>query len=182
MAAGLTLLFAGCQAAPGTRAVPEDGTIDLLALLRSKPEHSRYLAALQGSGLASRVGRANGAVTLFVPTNDALNSLPAETLALLDRPPVQPSAAQRAALVALVQANAAWGLLRLQDIAPRNGRIVTWDRARLQVTQLGPRTANLVREGSPVQPGRAPVTITRADVLASDGVYHVTSGFIMPPA
>ena len=179
MAGGLTLLLAGCQAAP-PRITPEDGTIDLVTLLRSKPEHSRFLAALDGSGLATRIGRQNGPVTLFVPTNDAMAGLPPATLALLDRPPSQFDAAQRATLATLVQANAAWGLLRLQDIQPRNGRVVTWDRARLMVTATGPRAANVLREGVPSQPGRAPVTITRADVLASDGTFHVTSGLVLP--
>jgi len=68
----------------------------------------------------------------------------------------------------------------LQDIQPRNGRVVTWDRARLMVTATGPRAANVLREGVPSQPGRAPVTITRADVLASDGTFHVTSGLVLP--
>jgi uncharacterized surface protein with fasciclin (FAS1) repeats len=179
LAGGMALL-AGCQ--NPARIVPEDGTIDLLTLLRDKPEYRRFVAALQVSGLASRIGRANGPVTLFVPLNEGFNGLPAGTLAVLDNPPATPSAAQQALIAPLVQANAAWGLLRLQDIAPRGGRITTWDRARLQVTQVGPRTANLVREGQPVRAGQAPATITRADILAADGVLHITSAPLLPAA
>lgn len=180
-AAGLTLLLAACQTpAPPPRRLPEDGTIDLMSLLRDKPEHSRFVNALTVSGLASRLGRQNGAVTLFVPTNEAFNGLPAETLALLDNPPANPTPEQQQRAARLVQANAAWGLLRLQDIQPRRGQIVTWDRGRLQVSQTGPRAATVVREGSPAQANRPPVAITRADVLASDGVFHVTNAPVLP--
>jgi len=171
-AGGLTMMLAACSTP--ARVVPEDGTIDLLSLLRGKPEHQRFMALLDASGLATRIGRANGPVTLFVPTNENMARLPAATLALLDRPAASLDAAQRAQIAALVQANAAFGLLRLQDIQPRNGRVVTWDRANLMVTATGQRTANVVRTGS------APVTITRADVLAADGVFHITSGLIIP--
>lgn len=179
-AGGLTLLLAACQSAPPPRRIPEDGTIDMLTLLRSKPEHSRYVNALVVSGAAARIGRANGAVTLFVPANEAMNALPAATLALLDSPPAQPSEAQRQQIGALVFANAAWGLLRLGDIAARRNTVVTWDRARLVVTPSGERTARLAREGVTLAANTAPPTILRADVLASDGVFHVTSGLIIP--
>jgi len=175
-AGGLTMLLAAC--ATPARVLPEDGTIDLLSLLRGKPEHARFIALLDASGQASRIGRANGPVTLFVPTNENMARLPAATLALIDRPAASLDATQRASLVALVQANAAFGLLRLLDIQPRNGRVVTWDRARVTVTATGPRSAAVARDGAPA--GTAPVTITRADVLASDGVFHITSGLILP--
>lgn len=172
-AGGLTMLLAACST-PSRVSFPEDGTIDLLSLLRGKPEHQRFMALLDASGLASRIGRANGPVTLFVPTNENMARLPAASLALLDRPAASLDPAQRAQLAVLVQANAAFGLLRLQDIQPRNNRVVTWDRTSLTVTATGPRMASVARAGS------APVTITRADVLASDGVFHITSGLIIP--
>jgi hypothetical protein len=171
------LLLAGCQAP--NRAVPEDGSIDLLTLLRSKPDHRRFVAALELSGQTGRVGRQSGAVTFFAPTNEALNTLPRDLLALLDNPPSSPTAEQRARAAALVNANAAFGLLRLQDIQSRRGQIITWDRARLQVNPTGARTATVVREGAPPTPGRPVIAITRADVLASDGVFHVTSSPIL---
>ncbi len=177
-AGGLTLLLAACSTPQPVRRVPEDGTIDLLTLLRSKPEHSRYVAALTISGGASRLGRQNGASTLFAPTNDSLNSLPAPVLALLDNPPAQPTEAQRQLITPLVFANAAFGMLRLVDIAARRNTIVTWDRARLVVTPSGDRAARLAREGATPVAAAAPVAIVRGDVLASDGVIHVTNGFI----
>lgn len=178
LGAGGLLLLAACQSPP--RALPEDGTIDLLSLLRDKPEHRRFLNAITLSGQAGRIGRQNGAVTLFVPTNEALNTLPADLLALLDSPPSNPTPAQRERAAQLVNANAAFGLLRLADIQPRRGQVVTWDRARVQVNQTGTRTATVVRDGVPPAPGRPTIAITRADVLASDGVYHVTSSPILP--
>ncbi len=177
-------LLAACQTPPAgpRRALPEDGTIDLLSLLRDKPEHSRFTSALLLSGLESRLGRQNGAVTFFVPANDAFDALAAETRALLDNPPANPTAEQRQRMAALVSANAAWGLLRLADIAPRRGQVTTWDRARLQVAQTGERSATIQRVGVQPVAGRAPVQILRADVLASDGVFHVTSAPILSAA
>jgi hypothetical protein len=177
-AAALGLLAACQQGAP--RVVAEDGTFDLLTMLRDKPEHRRFLNAITISGQASRIGAQNGAVTLFVPTNDALNSLPADFLALLDNPPSSPTPEQRQRAAALVNANAAFGMLRLADIQPRHGRVQTWDRARIRVTQTGQRTATVVRDGVAPQPGRPAIAITRADVLGSDGVFHVTSSPILP--
>ncbi|NKC34493.1 fasciclin domain-containing protein [Falsiroseomonas selenitidurans] len=180
-AGGLALLLAACQ--PGLvppRLLPEDGTIDLLTLLRGKPEHSRFANALAVSGATSRLGLRSGAVTLFVPTNEGMNGLPAPVLALLDNPPASPTAAQRALVEPLVYANAAWALLRFQDIQARRNQVVTWDRARLQITPTGGRTATMVREGVTPVAGRPPVTITRGDVLAADGVFHVTSAPILP--
>jgi hypothetical protein len=176
--AGLALL-AACQGQQ-PRVIAEDGTFDLLTMLRDKPEHRRFLNAIMLSGQAGRIGAQNGAVTLFVPTNEALNSLPADMLALLDNPPSNPTPEQRQRAATLVNANAAFGLLRLSDIQPRHGRVQTWDRGRLQVTQTGQRTATIVRAGVPPQPGRPAIAITRGDVLGSDGVFHVTSSPILP--
>ena len=173
-------LLAACQPGAGPRVVAEDGTFDLLTMLRDKPEHRRFLNAILVSGQASRIGAQNGAVTLFVPTNEALNGLPADLLALLDNPPSSPTPEQRQRAAALVNANAAFGMLRLADIQPRFGRVQTWDQGRIQVTQTGQRSATIVRNGVPPQPGRPAIAITRADVLGSDGVFHVTSSPILP--
>jgi uncharacterized surface protein with fasciclin (FAS1) repeats len=180
LGAGGLALLAACQ--NPARVLPEDGTIDVLSLLRDKPEHRRFANAIAVSGQSARIGAQNGAVTLFAPTNEAMNSLPADLLALLDNPPSSPTADQRARAAALVNANAAFGLLRLSDIQPRNGRVQTWDRGRIQVNRTGQRTATIVREGVPPQAGRPAIAITRGDVLASDGVLHVTSAPILPPA
>lgn len=179
-AGGLALLLAACQNVAPQRALPEDGTIDLLTLLRGKPEHRRFAAALAVAGAVPRLGLRSGAVTLFVPVNEGFDGLPAPMLALLDNPPSSPTEQQRALVQPMVFANAAFGLLRFQDIAARRNTVVTWDRARLQVQPSGTRTATLVRTGVTQVAGRAPVTITRGDVLASDGVFHVTSAPVLP--
>lgn len=179
LAAGGLLLLAACET---RRQVTEDGAFPLTALLADKPEYRRFRTALALSGLEGRLGRQSGGVTLFVPTNQALETLPADLRALLDNPPSSPTPEQRARAAALVSANAAFGLLRLNDIQARRGQITTWDRARLQINQTGPRTATVVREGVPPTPGRPVIAITRGDILASDGAMHVTSSPILPPA
>ncbi|MBU8546758.1 MULTISPECIES: fasciclin domain-containing protein [Roseomonadaceae] len=179
-AGGLALLLAACQNVVPSRVLPEDGTIDLLTLLRGKPEHRRFAAALQVSGAVPRLGLRSGAVTLFAPVNEGFDGLPAPVLALLDNPPVNPTEAQRALVQPIVFANAAFGLLRFEDIAARRNTVVTWDRARLQVQPSGGRTASLTREGVTPVAGRAPTAITRGDVLAADGVFHVTNAPVLP--
>ncbi|MGG5822186.1 fasciclin domain-containing protein [Falsiroseomonas sp. HW251] len=173
-AGGLSLL-AACAPA---RVVTEDGSYDLLTMLRDKPEYTRFVNALTVSGQAGRIGRQNGAVTLFVPVDSAMNGLPPDLLRLLDSPPSSPSAEQRALVATFVNANAAFGLLRLADMEARRNAVTTWDRARLNVARTGQRTATITRVGAPA--GRAPVQITRADILGSDGVFHVTSAPILP--
>jgi uncharacterized surface protein with fasciclin (FAS1) repeats len=172
-------LLAACA---GPRNLPEDGSIDMLTLLRDKPEHRRFVNAVAASGQQSRIGRQVGAVTLFVPTNEAFNGLPPDILVVLDSSSPNPTPAQRQAIEAIVRANAAFGLLRLADIQARRGQVQTWDRGRLQVNQTGPRTATVVREGVPPAPGRPTIAILRADILASDGIIHVTSSPIVPAA
>jgi hypothetical protein len=174
LGAGGLSLVAAC--AP-QRTLTEDGTVDLLTLLRGRPEHSRFVGALEAAGLTGRVGRPNGAVTLFVPTNESFAGLGAELIRLFDAPPSSPTAEQRAAAARIVNANAAFGLLRLDDLEARRGEIVTWDRGRIRVARTGPRTGTIQREGAS---GRAPVMITRGDILASDGVYHVTNAPVLP--
>ncbi len=172
-AGGLSLL-AACG---GPRILREDGSVDLLTLLRDKPEHSRFVNAIQVAGATGRIGRQNGAVTLFVPTNDGFTGLGAELQRLLDSPPSSPTPEQQAAAARIVNANAAFGLLRLDDIEPRRGQIVTWDRGRIRIARTGPRTGTVTREGAA---NARPANITRGDILASDGVYHVTNSPILP--
>lgn len=181
LGAGGLVLLAACQT-PGAprRALPEDGTIDLLTLLGGKPEHRRFAAALAVSGAGSRLGLREGAVTLFAPVNEGFDGLPAPVLALLDNPPSSPTAAQRALVQPIVFANAAFGQLHFQDITARRNTVVTWDRARLLVTPTGARTATLAREGVTPVAGRATPAITRGEVLASDGVFHVTNMPVLP--
>jgi hypothetical protein len=174
LGAGGLALLAACS---GPRVLSEDGSVDLLTMLRDKPEHRRFVNAITVAGLAGRVGRPNGAVTLFVPTDEGMGALPADLLRLLDSPPSSPTPEQRAAVARIVNANAAFGLLRLDDFEPRRNQVVTWDRGRVQVTRTGPRTGTVVREGAPAA---RPVTITRGDILGSDGVYHVTSAPVVP--
>lgn len=177
LAAGGLLLLTACEA---PRRITEDGRFPLAALLGDKPEYRRFLNAIRIAGLEGRLEGREGAVTLFVPTNAALDALPADFRALLDNPPATPSAEQRARAAALVNANAAFGLLRLADIQARRGLVVTWDRARLQVVQTGAQTATLVREGAPPVPGRPTIAIERANLLASNGVIHVTTAPVLP--
>ncbi|WP_439594661.1 fasciclin domain-containing protein [Falsiroseomonas sp.] len=179
-AGGLALLLAACQTVVPPRILPEDGTIDLLTLLRGKPEHRRFAAALTIAGAEPRLGLRSGAVTLFAPVNEGFDGLPAPVLALLDNPPANPTEAQRALVQPMVFANAAFGLLRFEDIAARRNVVVTWDRARLLVQPTGARTATLAREGVTPVAGRAPVAVTRANVLAADGVFHVTNAPVLP--
>ncbi|MGX9965161.1 fasciclin domain-containing protein [Roseomonas sp. F4] len=179
-AGGLALLLAACEKIVPPRILPEDGTIDLLTLLSGKPEHRRFAAALQVGGAVPRLGLRSGAVTLFAPVNEGFDGLPAPVLALLDNPPANPTEAQRALVQPIVFANAAFGLLRFEDIAARRNTVVTWDRGRLLLQPSGARSATLTREGVTPVAGRAPITVTRGNVLAADGVFHVTSAPVLP--
>jgi hypothetical protein len=189
LSAGSAALLLSACTTPPAGPPPEDGTIDMLTLLRSKPEHRRFMEALNRSGLAQRIGQANGPVTVFAPLDSGWEAVPADLQALLDRPADQLDAAARTRLASAVGSNIAWGHLRLEDFPPRFNTVTTWDGGRVRVAQTGPRVASLRRE----PPGTAPVTaaaagsaaassapgrssaITRGDVLASDGVIHVTS-------
>jgi uncharacterized surface protein with fasciclin (FAS1) repeats len=175
----LPLLLAGCQSivAPN-KPLPEDGTIDLMTLLSARPDTKIFTAALKRSGLVERITIANGPATVFVPTDAAIEALPAAQRAIFTD-----SSADQAALRAAVGGMIASGQLRLESIAVRNGLLNTWTAGQqLRVTGAPAPTAKVQRavlaNGRSTTSG-SQIGFVRPDILASNGVIHVMDGALV---
>merc|ERR1712048_129479 len=128
---------------------------------------STLVAAVVAADLADTLS-GSGPFTLFAPTNEAFNSLPAGTLDNLMKP------SSKATLVDIltthvlpVQAKST-DLKSIQLVASVEGRnvLIKKDDAGVQV---GTDAADLKK-------------VTSADNLASNGVAHIIDGVLLPPS
>jgi hypothetical protein len=165
-AGGLLLpLLAGCAAQ--RQPLTPDGRYPIMDLLEDSGQHARLVAALNRSGVAETL-KGPGPFTIFAPTDAALARVPQ----FEQMPPERQAAALRSIV--------ARGRLRRGDIAARDGVILMIDGSRVRVA---PGAAQVFRfasaDGRPVAqgsgaPGIGPMaTISRPDLLASNGVIHV---------
>ncbi len=155
--AAATPLPAATPAAETTPATepPADA---LLAALRSRPELSTLLAAVETAGLAEGLA-APGALTVFAPTNDAFAALPQSAVdALLANPE---------ALAALLRYHVARGRYSVADL-----RIV-------QPATLDGRLLTVEPQGDGISVNGATVLV--AGVAAGNGLVHVIDRFLLPP-
>ena len=153
----------------GAAMYPSRNIVDNAA--RSKA-HTTLVAAVKAAGLVDTLAGA-GPFTVFAPTNAAFARLPAGTVETLLRPE------NKAALQSVLTYHVVPGRVRAADLVGKikAGRGV----ARLTTVQGGTLTARLV--GGKVvltdeKGGRA--TVTRADVLQSNGIIHVTDAGSLP--
>jgi uncharacterized surface protein with fasciclin (FAS1) repeats len=135
-------------------------------------DHTTLVAAVKAAGLVETLSSA-GPFTVFAPTNDAFNKLPAGTVDELVKPE------SKATLTKILTYHVVAGTVTAADlvglIKKSNGK------AELKTVQGGTLTASL--KGKKVvltdeKGGTATVTI--ADVMQSNGVIHVVDAVLMP--
>jgi uncharacterized surface protein with fasciclin (FAS1) repeats len=131
----------------------------IAGLLSGNPaEFSTLLSALEATGLADALG-GTGTFTLFAPANDAFEKLPAEvTEGLMMNPE------------ALSQV--------LQYHATR-GRYLAADLKVVAPSTLNNRLLTIVSAGDTLRINDA--TVTLADNVADNGVFHVIDRVLVPP-
>ncbi len=174
------LLVPAC--APQRPPVTFDGRFPIMTILEDAPDLTRFVALIKRAGMTELLS-GPGPLTVFAPTDAAWATAPAAygggTGTTVTADP------QRIAEV--LRGMIARGRLRRPDIAARDGLIITLDGGRLRVTQGG---AQVVRVAGPagVTPASAPTraegtgpaaTISRPDLLASNGVVHVIDRFFL---
>jgi hypothetical protein len=155
------MLLAGCQAE-----VPLDGSRPLLDVMEAVPEVSRMRAAIRRAGLDEMLS-GPGPFTVFAPSNTVWASLPA---------PVRDGNADA------IRSFIAHNRMLTPGLAMRREqgiRMITGTELRLVGGTPDLPRLQVAREG---QPQGASASVTRANILASNGVLHVIDGVLLPSA
>ena len=135
-------------------------------------DHTTLVAAVQAAGLADTLSGA-GPFTVFAPTNSAFDKLPAGTVDTLLRPE------NRAQLANILTYHVVSGRVTASDLMDmiRAGG----GSATLRTVAGGNLTARM--SGNSVilvDAAGGTATVTKADVMQSNGVIHVTDTVSMP--
>lgn len=173
-AASATLFIAGCSTsstAPAETAAETamsspmasasamaDGTV--VEVAAGNPDFSTLVAAVQAADLTETLN-AEGPYTVFAPTNEAFEALPAGTVEKLLKP------ANKDELTKILTYHVIAGEeIMAADITA--GKVATVEGQKLDIT---------TDDGVQVNG----VTVVTADVDASNGVIHAIDGVLIPP-
>ena len=136
-------------------------------------DHTTLVAAVKAAGLVETLQSA-GPFTVFAPTNEAFNKLPAGTVDTLVKP------ANKATLTKILTYHVVAGRMTSKDLmkAIKAGKgtatLKTVSGGTLTAMMKGPKTIELKDEKGGVS------TVTIADVMQSNGVIHVVNTVLMP--
>ena len=153
LAAALTL-GVGVLAAPSVGAQPQQ---NIAQVAQANPQFSTLVRAVQAAGLVDTLS-GPGPFTVFAPTNDAFNKLPAGTLDALLQDQQQ--------LRAVLTYHAVSGRVTSADL-PNRQSAPSVQGAPLTFSVNPPRVNN--------------ASIVQADVQASNGVIHAIDTVLLPP-
>lgn len=130
-------------------------------------DHTTLVAAVKAAGLVETLSGA-GPFTVFAPTNEAFEKLPAGTVDTLVKPE------NKAALTKILTYHVVAGKLSAADLTDGK-KLKTVQGEELTVKNAGGKVTLTDAKG-----GSANVTI--ADVIQSNGVIHVIDTVVMPKA
>ena len=130
-------------------------------------DHTTLVAAVKAAGLVETLSGA-GPFTVFAPTNEAFEKLPAVTVDTLVKPE------NKAALTKILTYHVVAGKLSAADLTDGK-KLKTVQGEELTVKNAGGKVTLTDAKG-----GSANVTI--ADVIQSNGVIHVIDTVVMPKA
>ena len=155
-AAALALAVPAATASP----VRETATPSIAAVATKTPQLSTLLSLVKKAGLADELS-ANGALTVFAPTNAAFAKVPKATLNALAK---NPAALKRVLLYHVV----AGKVTAAKVVKLRSAKTLAGPSVRIRVT------------GATVRINDA--RVAKANVMASNGVVHVIDRVLIPPA
>lgn len=134
---------------------------DILTTISQSDNFSLLVSAINKAGLADTL-RGAGPFTLFAPTDDAFNALPSGTLtALMDNP----EQLRNLLLFHVLPGRITSDEIKAQEI--RSARTIQGDALAIDTNLLG-------------QVKVETATVTRADVLADNGIIHIISAVLLP--
>ena len=141
----------------GSKMVASKDIVDNAA---GSADHTTLVAAVKAAGLVETLKGA-GPFTVFAPTNEAFNKLPAGTVDGLLKPE------KKADLTSVLTYHVVAGSLKAADL--KNGQ-------KLKTVQGGELTVS-VKDGKVMING---ANVTIADVISSNGVTHVIDAVLLP--
>jgi len=169
-AATATILVAGCSSSTTTTAEtpPASSPMEsasmasgtVVEVASGNPDFTTLVAAVEAAGLAETLNAA-GPYTVFAPTNEAFEALPAGTVEKLLKP------ANKEALTKILTYHVVAGEeIMSSDITA--GKVATVEGEKIDITTDGGVKVN-------------GITVVTADVEASNGVIHAIDGVLIPP-
>lgn len=141
----------------GANMVPSKNIVENAA---GSSDHTTLVTAVKAAGLAETLSGA-GPFTVFAPTNEAFNKLPAGTVDNLVKPEMKSD------LTNILTYHVVSGALRAADLS---------DGQKLKTVQ-GKELTVSVKDGKVMIDG---ATVTIPDVISSNGVTHVIDGVLTP--
>ncbi len=141
----------------GANMVPSKNIVENAA---NSADHTTLVAAVKAAGLAETLSGA-GPFTVFAPTNEAFNKLPAGTVDNLLKPEMKGD------LTSILTYHVVPGALKAADLT---------DGQKLKTVQ-GKELTVSVKDGKVMIDG---ATVTTADVISSNGVTHVIDAVVTP--
>lgn len=151
LAAALVTLMAGCA----TVATP----VSVADTIAADPALSTLSGLIQTAGLTDTL-KGPGPFTVFAPTNDAFKAVPAKTMESLGKDPV--------ALKGVLTYHVLAAKAMAADV--KNGKVKTVNGAEIDLNKAG----DFVTVGDNA-------IVTKANVVASNGVVHVIDAVLLPP-
>ena len=141
----------------GAKMVPSKNIVENAA---GSADHTTLVAAVKAAGLAETLSGA-GPFTVFAPTNEAFNKLPAGTVDNLLKPEMKKD------LTNILTYHVVAGKLMAADLK---------DGQKLKTVEGGELTVS-IKDGKVMING---ANVTIADVVSSNGVTHVIDAVLMP--
>ena len=140
--------------------MPAETDQNIVQVASATPDLSTLVAALEAADLATTL-EGEGPFTVFAPTNEAFDALPAGELDRLLEP------ANKEELATILKNHVVSGEVMSSDLS--DGQ---------QVETLAGETVTVSIDGDTVKIGDA--TVSQADVEASNGVVHIIDTVILP--
>lgn len=145
---------------------------NIVQTAQSTGMHNTLVAAVTAAGLADTLS-GPGPFTVFAPTDAAFAKLPAGTVDNLVKPE------NKGTLTSILTYHAVAGKVTAADLIEQIN--AGGGSATLQTVAGGSLTASLEGESVVITDAKGGKTmVTKADVMTSNGVVHVTDGVFMP--
>jgi uncharacterized surface protein with fasciclin (FAS1) repeats len=139
---------------------------NIVQIAASDPSLSTLVTALKAAGLVTTL-EGHGPFTVFAPTNAAFTALPAGTVTALLQP------ANKSELSSILTYHVVAGAYTSSSLPV--GSVKTVNGADLTVSENGGQVNITDGKGNVAH-------VTTANIKASNGVIHIISGVLMPPA
>jgi len=164
---GVAHIIDGVLLPPTTLAKSHGPTQDLVQLCESTPDLATLAAALVAADLVDTLSDASSKFTVFAPTNDAFNALPAGVLDDLMKPENKQQLVDILTYHVLPEEVKSTDLSRFQSVTTVEGKSLHVLAIAGRV-HVGPSIRDLQK-------------VIAADNLATNGVAHIINGVLLPP-